>query len=219
MATASQEAGRGLEIEIGSFLEVLIAASDAPRSVAQRQSILQSLVRWVQDQHLAVDDISDVHLVAFLPRRSRSRKKGKKERATLRRFHPSSTARDPSARRPRPPRSPTRSRSAISRTSAPIAAWRRTRSSSLPKRASVPRIGSRRTADSSWTRLMRRDSRPSSSIASCGGRPIGPTPERCPPIVPTLLGVGSSPVTCRPPARSPHVPAVEHGRRLVTRGD
>jgi integrase/recombinase XerD len=79
-------AGRGLQIEIAAFLDELTAAGYVPQRLAQRRSIVLAFVRWTQDQHLAVADLSEIHVAAFVARRPRGRETRKKVRATLRRF-------------------------------------------------------------------------------------------------------------------------------------
>ena len=79
-------AGRGLEIEIASFLDELGAAGYLPHARAQRRSILLAFARWTRGKRLAVADLGEVHLATFLKRRSRGPETRKKERATVRRF-------------------------------------------------------------------------------------------------------------------------------------
>jgi hypothetical protein len=86
MATCDCAAGCGLKTEITSFLDELTAAGYVPQRLTQRRSILFAFTRWVQDQHLAVGDLSEVHVAAFVAYRSRGQETRKKGRATLRRF-------------------------------------------------------------------------------------------------------------------------------------
>jgi site-specific recombinase XerD len=86
MDKSSCAAGRGLVLEIAPFLEALIEAGYAPHKLAQRRAILMAFARWVQDERLTVADLSEVHVRAFVARRSRGRETHKQERATVGRF-------------------------------------------------------------------------------------------------------------------------------------
>jgi site-specific recombinase XerD len=86
MDTCRCTAGRGLEIEIASFLDALTTAGYAPHRLTQRRSILVTFAQWVQEERLAPGDLSEAHLAAFVTRRGRGGDTRKKARATLRRF-------------------------------------------------------------------------------------------------------------------------------------
>jgi site-specific recombinase XerD len=66
-------------------LEGLRAAGYAPPAVTYRQRIIKAFLRWIDVKHIAVEDLSDADVNAFLKRRS-PRLEDSKERATLRRF-------------------------------------------------------------------------------------------------------------------------------------
>lgn len=75
-----------LEIEVESFLDGLGAAGYTPQAVTHRRSIVMAFVRWTRAERLAVPDLSEVHLAAFVKRRLHGRGTRKKGRAALRRF-------------------------------------------------------------------------------------------------------------------------------------
>jgi site-specific recombinase XerD len=79
-------ADRGIDVAIASFLDELTAAAYVPQRLSQRRSILLAFARWMQYQRLAVGDLSEIHVAAFVARRSHGRDTRNKVRATLRRF-------------------------------------------------------------------------------------------------------------------------------------
>lgn len=86
MATHDGAAIGRLSIPIASFLDELTAAGYPSHGLAHRRSILVAFEQWTRDEGLAVADLSEVHLTAFVGRRSRGRETQEKERATLRRL-------------------------------------------------------------------------------------------------------------------------------------
>lgn len=74
-----------LAVHVDSFLTDLYAVGYAPRAVAKRRSIVTAFMRWTQAERVAVRDLSDAHLSAFLKRRP-PRCDTRKEQAALRRF-------------------------------------------------------------------------------------------------------------------------------------
>jgi hypothetical protein len=75
-----------LEIAVESFLDDLAAAGYAPQALAHRRSIVRAFVRWTRAERLAVQDLSEAHLAAFVKRRPHGRDTRNKELAALRRF-------------------------------------------------------------------------------------------------------------------------------------
>src|SRR5713101_5985811 len=74
-----------LTAHVDSVLDGLRAAGYAPPAVTYRRWIINAFIRWIHVKHVAVEDLSDADLSAFLKRRS-SRPEDSKERAILRRF-------------------------------------------------------------------------------------------------------------------------------------
>jgi integrase/recombinase XerD len=74
-----------LTAHVDCVLDGLRAAGYAPPAVTYRRWILNAFIRWIHVKHVAVEDLSDADLSAFLKRRS-SRPEVSKERAILRRF-------------------------------------------------------------------------------------------------------------------------------------
>lgn len=75
-----------LEIEVEPFLDDLAAAGYAPQALEHRRSIVMAFARWTRVERLAVQDLSEAHLAAFVKRRPHGRDTRKKELAALRRF-------------------------------------------------------------------------------------------------------------------------------------
>jgi site-specific recombinase XerD len=74
-----------LTAHVDAVLDELRAAGYAPPAVTRRSSIINAFIRWIDGKRLAVANLSDTDLAAFLKRRS-SRREDSKERAVLRRF-------------------------------------------------------------------------------------------------------------------------------------
>ncbi len=74
-----------LAVHVDSFLSDLQAAGYAPTAVAKRRSIVTAFIQSIQATCVAVRDLSDAHVSAFLKRRP-PRWETRRERAALRRF-------------------------------------------------------------------------------------------------------------------------------------
>lgn len=72
-------------VHVDSFLSDLHAAGYAPPAVAKRRSIVTAFIQSIQPKGVAVRDLSDAHVSAFLKRRP-PRWGTRRERAALRRF-------------------------------------------------------------------------------------------------------------------------------------
>ena len=70
---------------VDSFLDDLRAAGYAPPAITKRRSFVAAFIRWTEAECVAVPDVSDAHVAAFLKRRRR-RCDTRKERAAVRRF-------------------------------------------------------------------------------------------------------------------------------------
>ncbi|MGH3117289.1 MAG: tyrosine-type recombinase/integrase [Gaiellales bacterium] len=76
-----------LEIHVHSFLDHLRAAGYAPQTVGTKRSIATAFARWTQCERVAVEDLSDSHLAAFVERVAhRPNARVKLELAALRPF-------------------------------------------------------------------------------------------------------------------------------------
>jgi integrase/recombinase XerD len=72
MTTYNSEVARllgALQIHVESFLDHLHATGYAPQSVANIRSIAIAFARWSQGERIAVEDLSEDHLTAFVKRR------------------------------------------------------------------------------------------------------------------------------------------------------
>ena len=74
-----------LEIYLHSFVDQLRAAGYAPQAVANKRAIILAFARWTQVERVAVEDLDDLHLTAFVGRRPH-RPRARVERRTLRQF-------------------------------------------------------------------------------------------------------------------------------------
>jgi site-specific recombinase XerD len=74
-----------LTAHVDSVLDGSRAVGYAPPAVTSRRWIINAFIRWVDIKRLAVEDLSEADLTAFLKRRS-SRREDSKERAVLRRL-------------------------------------------------------------------------------------------------------------------------------------
>jgi len=74
-----------LEVHAASFLDDLGAAGYAPRAVARRRTIVMAFVRWTQAKRVALQDLTEAHVAAFVKRRPQ-RREARRERAALRKF-------------------------------------------------------------------------------------------------------------------------------------
>src|SRR6266516_2217721 len=87
---ATDDAVQGLsDAHVEEFLGDLRDAGYAERTLQRRRSIAASFVRWSRRKRLAVKEIDESCVAAFIgrgPRRSRTRDQVALERATLRRF-------------------------------------------------------------------------------------------------------------------------------------
>jgi site-specific recombinase XerD len=85
----SDAAGSGvgpLEAQIPLFLEEFAAAGYAPRLLLRRRSVIVAFAQWARAKRLAITEVTEVDLAAFVKRRRRGRSTRKMELATLRRF-------------------------------------------------------------------------------------------------------------------------------------
>ena len=74
-----------LAAHVDAVLDELRVAGYAPTAVTCRRGIINAFIRWIDVERLAVEDLSEADLAAFLKRRS-PRREDSKERAVLRRF-------------------------------------------------------------------------------------------------------------------------------------
>jgi integrase/recombinase XerD len=74
-----------LTAHVDSVLEGLRAVGYTPPAVTSRRWIINAFIRWIEVKRLAVEDLSEADLTAFLKRRS-PRREDSKERAVLRRL-------------------------------------------------------------------------------------------------------------------------------------
>ena len=74
-----------LAAHVDSVLDELRVAGYAPTAVTSRRGIINAFIRWIDVERLAVEELSEADLAAFLKRRS-PRREDSKERAVLRRF-------------------------------------------------------------------------------------------------------------------------------------
>ncbi len=73
-------------ILIAAFLDDLTAAGYGPHRLAARRVLVQTFVQWVQDRQVAVADLREENVRAFVAAHARGRETQKHERATLHRF-------------------------------------------------------------------------------------------------------------------------------------
>jgi site-specific recombinase XerD len=75
-----------LAIHVQSFLDALTAVGHPPLAVAHRRAIVLAFVRWTEARRVALADLTEAHLTAFIQRRPPRHGTHKKERAALRKF-------------------------------------------------------------------------------------------------------------------------------------
>lgn len=76
-----------LDLHVASFINSLRAAGYAESSVVKRQSVAKVFVRWMRDEQVAVADLDESHMTAFLKRMpERAKDRMALERAALRLF-------------------------------------------------------------------------------------------------------------------------------------
>ncbi len=77
----------GLDVHLAQFLATLAAAGYAEKTQHDKRRLIVPFVRWAQDARLAVADLNEACIAAFLARPSRRRWKCREpERAALRPF-------------------------------------------------------------------------------------------------------------------------------------
>lgn len=77
----------GLEVHLAEFLSTLAMAGYAENTQHDKRRLIMSFIRWTRDARLAVADLDDAHVGAFLARPSRRRcKHGDPQRIALHQF-------------------------------------------------------------------------------------------------------------------------------------
>ena len=88
MTTLTVEAGRTenlLDDQIEPFLKHLRAAGYAHRTLRKKRTVARAFARWTRRMQIAIDDLNDGHIAAFVARLPRNRKaREMAERAVLR---------------------------------------------------------------------------------------------------------------------------------------
>lgn len=88
MTTPTAKAGiteHLLDDQIEPFLKHLRAAGYAQRTLRKKRTVARAFARWMRRRQIAIDDLNDGHIAAFVARSPRNRKAHVKfERAVLR---------------------------------------------------------------------------------------------------------------------------------------
>lgn len=75
-----------LQVHINSFLDHLHSKGYGPKSVNKKRLIIMAFARWCQKERIAVEDLREDHLAAYMKRRSPRRNALAKLRPALRQF-------------------------------------------------------------------------------------------------------------------------------------